>query len=114
MQRLEPSGEVVDCKEVGEVGAELVVAFIVETLHGRVLEGAVHALDLAAIRENGPPDCFLVLMAPRMVGLGQAVLDPMVGQVIEEMNKIKRCSQYPDRSTMHRGRFQGFVGSSPI
>jgi RNase P/RNase MRP subunit p30 len=38
--------------EVGEVLAELVVALVVEPLDGRILDGAVHALDLAIIRHD--------------------------------------------------------------
>jgi hypothetical protein len=43
---LEPSAEVVSANEVGEVHFELVVVVIVEALDGRLLDGAVHSLDL--------------------------------------------------------------------
>ena len=51
------------------------VVVVVEAFDGRILDGSVHPCALAAIRENSPPDCFLVLMAPRMPDLGQPVLD---------------------------------------
>lgn len=47
--------------EVGKVLAKLVVALVVIPLHSGVLDGPVHAFDLA--------------VGPRMVWLGQAMLD---------------------------------------
>ena len=60
-QGLEPAAEVVGRDEVGEVTAQLVVGFVVVALDRGLLEGSVHALDLA--------------VGPRVVGLGHAVLD---------------------------------------
>ena len=77
VQGLQPACEVVGCQEVGEVYSQLVVAVVVEPFHGRLLDRAVHPLDLAATQENDPPDRFLIFMAPRVVGLGQPVLDPV-------------------------------------
>jgi len=59
------------------VGAQLVVAVVVEALDRGLLDRPVHPLDLAATQENSPPDCFLIFAAPRMVGFGQAMLDPV-------------------------------------
>ncbi len=49
-ERLESASEVVGRDEVREVLPELVVALVVESLDGCVLDGAVHPLDLAVIR----------------------------------------------------------------
>jgi hypothetical protein len=59
-----------------------------EAFDGRVFDGAVplpcnglpanrerDPFDLTAPRENSPPDCFLILVAPRMVWLREAMLD---------------------------------------
>jgi hypothetical protein len=62
-QRLGPSGEVLGCQEVREVRSQLIVGFVVEASYSRVLDRSVHWLDLT--------------VGPRMVGLGQAVLDPV-------------------------------------
>ena len=75
---LEPSPEVACADEVGEVTSQLIVVVVVEAFDGRVLDRAVHALDLAAPRENSPPDCFLVLAAPGMLDLGQPMIDLML------------------------------------
>ena len=72
---LESACEVVGCHEVRQMGAQLVVVIVVETLDRRVFDGAVHALHLTAPRENSPPDCFLILVAPRMVWLRKAMFD---------------------------------------
>ena len=55
--------------------AQLGMAVVVEPLNAHVLDRAVHAFDLAAIRETVPPDCYLLLMAQRMVQLGQSVVN---------------------------------------
>ena len=44
---LQAPGEVVSGDEVGEVGAQLLVVFVVVALDGRLLEGSVHPLELA-------------------------------------------------------------------
>ena len=66
---------VVGIYEQIKVSAQLFVVVIMVAFDGGFLDCPVHALDLAAIRENSPPYCFLILLAPRMVGFGQAVLD---------------------------------------
>ena len=79
---------VVGINEEVEVLAQLLVIVIVEVFDSGLLDCAVplpgnglpanrewDALDLTTIRENSPPDCFLILMAPRMVGLCQAMLN---------------------------------------
>ncbi len=48
-----------------------------EALDGCVFDRSVHPRDLAVCRENSPLDCFLILQTPGVVGLGQAVLDPV-------------------------------------
>ena len=75
LERLEPSGMVVSVDEQIKVPAQLLVVIIEISFDGGVLDRAVPALDLTAIQENSPPDCFLIFMAPRVVGFGQAVLD---------------------------------------
>ena len=60
-ERLEPTSEVVGCHEVGEVCSQLFVVFVVEPFHGRFFDRSVHPFHLA--------------ICPRMVGLGQSVLD---------------------------------------
>ena len=88
---LQTSPEVVGADEVGEVLAQPVVVIVVEALDGRVLDRAIplpgsglpanrerDPLDLAAPRENRPPDCFLGLAAPGMLDLGQPVFDLML------------------------------------
>ncbi|MEQ5872683.1 hypothetical protein J4E08_22755 [Sagittula sp. NFXS13] len=45
------------------------------SLHRRLLDRAVHPLDLAAPQESSPPHCFLFLAAPWMAGFGQPVLN---------------------------------------
>ena len=60
---LKPTGEVVGCQDVGEVCSQLVVSLVVEALDRRVLDCAVHPLNLT--------------IGQRVVGLGQSVLDPV-------------------------------------
>lgn len=64
-QRLEPPAEVVGDDEVGEMPFELCVIVVVVAPDGRVLDGAVHAFDLA--------------VSPRMRRLCQAMLDVEIG-----------------------------------
>src|SRR5271169_5547346 len=61
IERLKTLGEVVGADEVGEVASKLIVSLIVEAFDRRLLEGAVHALDLA--------------VGPRVLGLGEAMVD---------------------------------------
>jgi len=56
---LEPPGEIVSVHEVGEMGAELVVVFVIEAFYRCVFDRAVHPLDLA--------------IGPRVVWLSEAV-----------------------------------------
>ena len=68
------SGAVVGIHEQIKVSAQLLVVKVV-AFNGSFLDCALHALDLSAIRENSPPYCLLILLAPRMIGFGQAMLD---------------------------------------
>ena len=65
LQGLEPAGVVVGIEEQGEVAAEFVVARVVVARDGGFLERPVHPFDLA--------------VGPRVVRLGQAVLDAVLG-----------------------------------
>ena len=65
VERLEALGEVAGADEVGEIASELVVRFVVEAFDRRLLDGAVHALDLA--------------VGPMMLGLGEAMVDVGLG-----------------------------------
>ena len=77
-QRLEPSCEVVGGQKVGEMRAQLIVAVVVEALDGGFLDRAVHPLDLA--------------VGPRMVDLGEAMLDAMgVAAHGEHVGHGSRC-----------------------
>lgn len=51
------------------------MAVVVVPFDGGVLDGAVHALDLTAPQENGPPDRFLIFAVPRVVRIGQPMLN---------------------------------------
>jgi hypothetical protein len=48
-----------------EVLAELVVGLVVIPLHGGLLDGPLHPLDLAVRRGKGPPDLPLALLTLR-------------------------------------------------
>ena len=63
-ESLESFGEVVGVEEGREVGPELLVGAVVITPDGRFLERPVHPLDLT--------------VGPGMVGLREAVLDPVL------------------------------------
>ena len=65
LEGLQPFGEVVGADEVGEMASELHVRLVVEAFDGRLFDGAVHTLDLA--------------IGPRMPGLGEAVVDTVLG-----------------------------------
>lgn len=80
LQGLEPACKVVGGNEVGEVLPELVVAFVFEALDRGVLEGAVHALDLA--------------VGPLVLGLGRAVVDVVTRTgKFEGMGEPRRVSR---------------------
>ncbi len=64
LEGLEPAAEVVGVDEVLEVPPQLIMAIVVEALDGRVLDGAVHALDLS--------------VCPRMIDFREPVLDAVL------------------------------------
>ena len=71
-ERLQTTGEVVGGDEVPEVASELIVALVVVSLDGGLLEGAVHAFDLS--------------VGPRMSRLCQTMVDIVLGaRVLERM-----------------------------
>ncbi len=59
--------------------AQSVVVFVVIAAHGRFFDSPVHSFDLAVPWENSPPDCFLILVTPGMVWLGQTMIDVVLG-----------------------------------
>ena len=65
LEGLQATGEVVGGGEVRDVALELIMALKVVSLDGGLLEGAVHAFDLA--------------VGPWMAWLGQAVVDGVLG-----------------------------------
>src|SRR6266851_7919249 len=72
---LEPASKVICRDEVGEVAAQLVVGFVVVALDRRLLQGAVHAFDLA--------------VGPRVVGFGHPMLDAVgAADLVEAMEAI--------------------------
>ena len=74
-QGLEPAGMVVGIQEELQMRSELLVAVVVVALDGGVLEGSVHALDLT--------------IGPRVIGLGQAVLDlVLAADPVEHMQAV--------------------------
>lgn len=73
---LQASGVVVGIEEEAEVGAQFVVAAVVVTAHGGILQGAVHALDPT--------------VGPRMVGPGEPVLDAvLLARVVEGVDALQ-------------------------
>ena len=83
VERLEAAGEVLRVEEVREVAAELFVAVVVAPFDGRVLDRPVHPLNLAVLGGFDPLDQILIPQTPRMVGLGQSVLDPVRNKELE-------------------------------
>ena len=78
-------------REFGEVISQLVVVVVVEAFDSGFLDREValpgnglpanrerDPFNLAAIRENDPPDRFLILTAPRVLDLGQTMLDAVL------------------------------------
>mgnify|MGYP000849523051 CR=1 FL=1 len=65
LERLEPAGKIIGCNEVGEMGSELIVAVVVKSFDGCVLDGAVHSLDLT--------------IGPWMLDLGGSMLAVVLG-----------------------------------
>ncbi len=77
-QGLQPTGMVVGVDEQLEVRPELFVGLVVVALDRGILDGAVHPLDLT--------------VGPRMVGLGQAMLDAvLVADAIEHVAAVESC-----------------------
>ena len=66
---LQPAPEVVVADEVDEVISQLIVVVVVGAFHGGLLDRAIHPHDLAAIQENSPPDCSLILTASGVLDL---------------------------------------------
>jgi len=62
---LEPAGEVIGVDEIAQMSSQLIVGLVEVTFDGCVLDGAVHPLDLT--------------VGPRMLGLGQAMIDIVEG-----------------------------------
>jgi len=69
-ESLEALGEVVGADKTGEMDANLVVGLVMEAVDGSFLDSPIHALDLA--------------VGPRMLRLGQAVIDVVLGAGVFE------------------------------
>jgi hypothetical protein len=67
---LQALGEVIGGNEVCEVTSELVVGFVIEAFDRRIFDRSVHAFDLA--------------VSPRMLGLGEAMIDVGFGAGVFE------------------------------
>jgi hypothetical protein len=67
---LQAPGMGIGVPEELEVAPVLLVAAVVIAFGGRVIEGAVHPLNLAVRRADSSLDCHLVLLTPGMVRLG--------------------------------------------
>src|SRR5262245_33283056 len=78
-ESLQPLGEVVGIQESSEMVLELPVVFVMIPPDGCFLEGAVHPLDLS--------------VGPRVVGLGQAMFDPMLPADAVEPMHPPACSR---------------------
>ena len=74
---LQSSPEVAGADDVGEMTAKLVVVVAVEAFDRRFPDRAVHPFNLAAIRENSSPGCFLVRMDSGVPDLGAPMFDLM-------------------------------------
>ena len=78
LQGLEPARVVVGVEEQLKVCCELLMVVVVASLDGGILDGAVHAFDLA--------------IGPRMVRLCQPVLDAMLAaEPVEQVHAELRC-----------------------
>ena len=95
LEGLETLGEVVGSDEVREMSSQLVMGFVVEALDRRVLDGAVHPLDLT--------------IGPRVPGLGQAMIDVVAsaryfkGRSPEWLAALKHAFDIGDRPTLALG-----------
>src|SRR6266567_388728 len=61
---LQPFGKVISADEVGKMASKLTMSLIVEAFDGRLLDGAVHALDLS--------------VGPRVLGLCETMVDVLL------------------------------------
>ena len=78
LEGLQSTAEVIGADEVVEMLPELLVAVVMIKLDGRFLDGSVHPLDLA--------------IGPRVIGLGQAMLDAVIlAGTIELMAAPQGC-----------------------
>jgi hypothetical protein len=59
---LEPTAEIIGFDEAREVFLELVVIVLVIALDGRILDGALHSLNLAVIRHDAPGALMFLLI----------------------------------------------------
>jgi len=86
LQGFEATGAVVGGDEVRQVRAQLFVGGVVEALNGRLLEGAVHALDLPIrprVSRLGQPVGHIVLGAGEFEGVGAKEL--LAGQHVLDL-----------------------------
>ena len=83
LQCLEPAAEVVSSDEVIKMPLELGVIVVVVTLHGGILDGSVHPLDLS--------------VCPRVHRLGQSMFDVEIGA-----SRIKCVATEEDTLGPHR------------
>jgi hypothetical protein len=77
----EPPGMIIGIDGELKVPSRLIMAGVVVAFDGGVFDGPVHSFDLAVRRGNSPPDCFLILLTPRVVRLGQSVFDSCSAQM---------------------------------
>ena len=95
LEGLETPSEVVRSHEVGEMSSKLVMGFVVEALDGRILDGAVHPLDLT--------------IGPGMFGLGKTMIDVVAstshleGRSPEWLAALKHAFDIGDRPTLALG-----------
>ena len=91
LEGLKTLGEVVGSDDVREMSLQLVMGFVVEALDRRVLDGAVHPLDLT--------------IGPRVLGLCQAMIDVVAsarylkGRGPEWLAALKPAFDIGDRPT---------------
>lgn len=82
------------CNEVAEMNLQLFLAVAVVALDGRLLDRAAHALDLA--------------VGPRVVHLGQAMLDPSFITIAVKYLLHRKAVQFticePDELQLSLGR----------
>jgi hypothetical protein len=86
---LEASGEVVGVDEVLQVGSQLVMGLVELAFDSCVLDGAVHSFDLP--------------IGPGMLGLGQAMIDVVLGAGVFEGVRPDGLSGVESRVDVRRG-----------